>query len=260
MGFHGQHGSMVGLATPPYALPSGGLARLAPLSASAYFLDVDGTLLEIRPKPGDVIADEVLRRSLADLAAAADGALALVSGRKIDDLDRIFAPMILPAAGLHGAEIRFADGSRTLAESSVMDAARPKLREFAAAHPGLTLEDKGATLALHFRQRPELEGEVLAALQPFAQEPDLAVQQGKMVAELKQVGHTIGTAIAALLATPPFAGRRSIFIGDDLTDEAGFALVNERGGVSVRIGAPETATEARFWLGDPAELRRSSRS
>ncbi|MEJ0095544.1 MAG: trehalose-phosphatase [Methylocella sp.] len=244
------------MATPPYAMPAGGLARLAPPSTSAYFLDVDGTLLEIRPQPGDVVSDEFLRALLTKVRAAADGALALVSGRKIDDLDRIFAPIVLPAAGLHGAEIRFADGSRIAAEDGVMDAARPKLREFAAAHPGLILEDKGATLALHFRQRPELEAKVLAALQPFAENPDLAVQPGKMVAELKQVAHTKATAIAALLASPPFIGRRPVFIGDDLTDEGGFAFVNERGGISARIGAPQAATEARFWLSDPAQLRK----
>jgi trehalose 6-phosphate phosphatase len=254
LGVHGQHRGLVGLT--PYALPSGGLARLAPAPTSAYFLDVDGTLLEIRPKPGDVVADESLRQLLANLGVAAAASLALVSGRKIDDLDRIFAPMVLPAAGLHGAEIRFSDGSRTRAQSGVMDVARPTLRVFAAAHPGLMLEDKGATLALHFRQRPELERQVLAVLEPFAKDSDLAVQPGKMVAELKQMGHTKATGVAALLATSPFLGRRPVFIGDDLTDESGFAFVNAKGGVSVRIGAPESATEARFWLGDPAALRR----
>ena len=222
-------------------MPPAGLAKLAPLSDCAYFLDVDGTLLEIRPRPQDVVANEELRALLTEIGAACNGALALVSGRMIDDVDRIFAPLALPAAGLHGAEVRFSDGSRTLAQSSVMDVARPRLRQFAADHPGLTLEDKGATLALHFRQRPELAGEVLAALAQFAQDPELAVQEGKMVAELKQVHHNKGAAIAALLETPPFCGRRPVFIGDDLTDESGFQSVNAKGGVSVRIGLAEEA-------------------
>ncbi|WOJ89256.1 trehalose-phosphatase [Methylocapsa polymorpha] len=243
------------MAARPEPLPPGGLAKLAPGSSCAYFFDVDGTLLEIKPRPEDVISDEDLRLLLVALAAVAGGALALVSGRMVDDIDRIFAPLAFPAAGLHGAEIRFPDGSRTCAESAVMDEARPKLRDFVAAHPGARLEDKGATLAIHFRQRPELEGEVRAFLAGFAQ-GGLAVQEGKLVAELKQGQYNKGAAIAALLEAPPFLGRRPVFIGDDLTDEKGFRLVNEKGGLSVRVGPPENATEARLRLNDPAELRR----
>ncbi len=136
-----------------------------------------------------------------------------------------------------------------------MDAARPKLRDFAARYRGLMLEDKGATLALHFRQRPELADEVLAILQSVAQAPDLAVQRGKMVAELKQASHSKATAVEALMRSAPFAGRTPVFIGDDLTDESGFAFVNAQGGVSVRVGAAKGATVARFQLDDPARLR-----
>jgi trehalose 6-phosphate phosphatase len=253
MGVDAQFRGLVTLDARP--LPPGGLARLAPPAVSAYFLDVDGTLLEIRPRPEDVSADAPLRGLIAALAAAAGSALALVSGRKIDDLDRIFRPMILPAAGLHGAEIRFFDGSRTFAQSGVMNAARPRLREFAGRHQGLTLEDKGATLALHFRQRPELADDVLAALQSVANTPGLAVQQGKMVAELKEAAHSKATAIEALLARAPFAGRMPVFIGDDLTDESGFEFVNSRGGVSIRIGSDEAQSAAVFRLGEPAQLR-----
>lgn len=237
------------------SLPPGALARLAPPQSSAYFLDVDGTLLEIRPRPEDVAADAFLRALLQDVAERAGAALALVSGRKIDDLDRIFEPLVLPAAGLHGAEIRFVDGSRTFAQGGAMDAARPRLRAFAERHPGLMLEDKGATLALHFRQRPELADEVLTILESVADVPGLAVQPGKMVAELKQSDHTKATAVEALLASAPFAGRTPVFIGDDLTDESGFVFVNARGGVSIRVGAIETTTAARFRLSEPAELR-----
>jgi trehalose 6-phosphate phosphatase len=236
-------------------LASGGLATLAPPARSAFFLDVDGTLLEIRPRPEDVAADTRLRGLIAATAAVAGAALALVSGRMIDDLDRIFSPMILPAAGLHGAEIRFFDGARIVARSSMMDHARPKLRDFAARHSGLVLEDKGATLALHFRQRPELADDVLAMLQSVVQTPGLAVQRGKMVAELKQAGHSKATAIEALMRSAPFAGRMPVFIGDDLTDESGFEFVNAQGGVSIRVGAAEEATAARFRLSDPAQLR-----
>jgi trehalose 6-phosphate phosphatase len=235
------------------------LAQLAPAASSAYFLDVDGTLLAIRPRPEDVVADASLLGLLAGLSDAAGGALALVSGRKIDDIDRIFAPAVFCAAGLHGAEIRFPDGSRTLAQSGVMDLVRPKLIAFVARHQGLRLEDKGATLAVHFRQRPDLGPDVLDALKGLAREDvagDLAVQEGKMVAELKQAGHHKGTAIAALLKAAPHAGRRPVFIGDDLTDESGFGFVNAQGGISIRVGPAEEPSAARHRLSDPDELRR----
>jgi trehalose 6-phosphate phosphatase len=244
------------LAAASVSLQPGDLARIAPLSSCAYFLDADGTLLDIMPRPEDVVADEILRTLLAELARAAHGALALVSGRTIDDIDRIFAPLIFPVSGLHGAEIRFLDGSRGSSPSrGVMDGVRPPLADFIAAHPGLRLEDKGAALAIHFRQTPELGDDVLEFLRLLAQQSGLAVQEGKMVAELKQARHDKGNGIAALLARPPFSGRKPVFIGDDLTDESGFLFVNTQGGVSVRVGSAGTASDARYRLPDPASVR-----
>lgn len=237
-------------------LPQGGLAAVASVSDSAYFLDVDGTFLEIRPTPQEVAAGAAERALIAGLAKLLGGALALVSGRALPDVDRIFAPLIFAAAGLHGAEMRFPDGSRIEASGALMDGARPKLRAFAAAHQGVMLEDKGASLAVHFRQRPELETEVFAALAEAARDPDLTVQAGKMVAELKPARADKGAAVAAFLEHPPFKGRRPVFIGDDLTDEKGFAFVNGRGGVSLRIGPEDEMTKAQFRLDDPAALRR----
>jgi trehalose 6-phosphate phosphatase len=255
LGLNGEYGRVVALGAAPQALPRGGLARLAPPLTFAYFLDVDGTLLEIRLRPQEVLADAPLCGLIKSVAAAAGEALALVSGRKIDDIDRIFEPIILPAAGLHGAEIRFQDGGRIFADVGLMEAARPKLRDFASRCPGLMLEDKGATIALHFRQQPDLEDDVLALLQSVAQSLDLVVQPGKMVAELKPAGHSKATAIEVLLASPPFKGRTPVFIGDDLTDESGFDFVNERGGVSVRVGLAQASTSATFFVNDPAQLR-----
>jgi trehalose 6-phosphate phosphatase len=240
-------------------LQPGELAHLAPAPGSAYFLDVDGTLLEIQPRPGDVCADQPLLELLSKLAAGLGGALALVSGRTVDDLDRIFAPLSFPAAGLHGAEIRFAGGARKRAGSAVMDVARPELRAFAAKHPGLMLEDKGATLALHYRQRPELAGDVRAVLASFAGQAGLAVQEGKMVAELKQAQYEKGTAIEELLQSPPFRGLMPVFIGDDLTDESGFDFVNRGGGVTIRVGITAHPTAARFRLRDPLAVRTELR-
>jgi trehalose 6-phosphate phosphatase len=234
----------------------GDLARIAPLSFCAYFLDVDGTLLDIKPRPEDVVADDELRELLAELAFAARGALALVSGRAIKDIDRIFAPLFFPVSGLHGAEIRFADGSRGRSRpDGAMDGVRRPLAGFVAAHPGLRLEDKGAALAIHFRQTPELAHEVLEFLGALAQQTGLAVQEGKMVAELKEASHDKGKGIAALLACPPFSGRKPVFIGDDLTDESGFLFVNARGGVSVRVGAAGIASAAHYRVQDPASVR-----
>ncbi|ACK49181.1 HAD-superfamily hydrolase, subfamily IIB [Methylocella silvestris BL2] len=246
---------MVEAAKAPELLAPGELEKIAPPSTSAYFLDVDGTLLEIRQRPEDVLADAKLRALLGDIMGFCGGAVALVSGRAIADLDRIFDPLILPAAGLHGAEIRFPDGARTFADASAVDDARPKLRAFAQRHEGLRLEDKGATLALHFRQRPELAEEALAFMQALVDRPELSVQPGKMVAELKQTAHTKATGIASLMAGAPFLGRTPVFIGDDLTDEIGFGFVNEQGGVSIRIAAMEASTSAQFRLADPAQLR-----
>ena len=243
------------LASIPLPLQPGDLAKLAPCAASAYFLDVDGTLLEIQPRPEDVAADATLLRLIAELAAAVQGALALVSGRRLADIDRIFAPLTFCASGLHGAEIRFPDGSRRSGNCRAMDDVRPKVSEFIADHPGLRLEDKGAALALHFRQVPGLGQNVLEFLYPLAQMNGLAVQEGKMVAELKEAQHDKAKAIGALLETATFYGRMPVTIGDDLTDECGFLFVNAQGGISVRAGAPGNASAARYSLPDPAAVR-----
>jgi trehalose 6-phosphate phosphatase len=244
------------LAAAPIPIKPCDLARIAPLSSCAYFLDVDGTLLDIMPRPEDVAAEESLKTLLTGLFDATRGALGLVSGRAIKCIDRIFAPLVFPAAGLHGAEIRYPDRSRgDSPNTGEMDCVRQPLADFIAAHPGLRLEDKGAALAVHFRQTPELAHEVLKFLGLLAQQSGLAVQEGKMVAELKQAHHDKGNGIAALLASPPFLGRKPVFIGDDLTDESGFHFVNAQVGVSVRVGPPGIASAALYGLPDPASVR-----
>jgi trehalose 6-phosphate phosphatase len=216
---------------------------------------VDGTLLDLRPRPEDVVADAELRDLIIRVREVTRGALALVSGRAIADLDRIFSPIELPAAGLHGSELRFPDGNTRMTTASVMDHARPAVSRFVAEHEGLRLEDKGATLAVHFRARPELGREVLSFLSTFTPGDDLAVQEGKMVVELKPALYDKGTAIGAMMQHMPFTGRLPIFYGDDLTDEAAFTYVNRLGGLSVRIGEPHVPTEARLHLADPAAMR-----
>lgn len=245
-----------GVAGRPQLLSAEGFVALASASGCAFCLDIDGTLLEIKPRPEEVVADAALLELLGRLEVEAGSALALVSGRRIDDIDRIFAPSRFAAAGLHGAELRLSDGTRVTAQSTVMDAVRPQLRDFVAARQGAWLEDKGATLAIHYRQRPELEADVLSFLRPLAR-GGLAVQEGKMVAELKESRYDKGRAIEALVAVAPFAGRTPVFVGDDLTDETGFAFVNARGGMSIRIGTGDVPTQARYCMQDPAELFRT---
>ena len=205
--------------------------------------------------PRDVVADSNLRVWLSAAASASSGALALISGRTIADLDQIFEPLRLPAAGQHGGEMRFPDGSEKHPPTSLMDAARPRMREFVESHSGLWLEDKGGTLAVHYRDRPDLALTVFTFVSGFGPGDDVAVQQGKFVIELKPARFNKGTAIAAFMAQPPFQGRSPVFYGDDLTDEAGFAYVNSVGGRSIHVGDDDVPTQARERRRDPAAVR-----
>ena len=228
---------------------------LPALGRAALFFDVDGTLLEIQPEPDDVVCDAELRALLEGLLTHCQGALALISGRSLDGIDRIFSPLKLTAVGLHGAEMRDAAGNVRRADPHIMDHARAAVRDFVETHDGLVLEDKGATLAVHYRKRPDLGAQALAFLLRFSPGDDLAVQEGKFVVELKPARYDKGSAIATLMRTPPFEGRTPVFFGDDLTDETGFAAINRIGGVSVRIGDAHVRTHAQYTLPDCASLR-----
>ena len=217
------------------------LPPLPPWNAGwALFLDVDGTLLEIEEHPDDVRARPRLKVLVEHALHALGGALALVSGRSIASLDRVFAPLVLPAAGLHGLERRGADGRVHYPSGFAerLGAARCRLMHFVQSQKGLLLEDKGAALALHFRAAPELAEAARRAIESARAElgDDFHVQQGKMVLELKPGGEDKGTAVAAFMLEAPFAGRLPVFVGDDVTDEDGFRAVNGMGGISVRVG------------------------
>ena len=206
----------------------------------AFFLDVDGTLADIAPHPAEVTIADHARDTLFRLVEACEGAVALVSGRSIADIDRLFAPLHLPVAGLHGLERRNAGGrvTRVAARPEALDAARAALEAFAGAHPGVLIEDKGVSLALHFRQAPKVETEaetVVSGVIAGAQ-GTLVLQRGKMVLELRPGGSDKGAAVDDFMAEPPFAGRLPIFVGDDVTDEAGFATINKMDGISIRVG------------------------
>jgi trehalose 6-phosphate phosphatase len=214
----------------------------------ALFLDVDGTLLEIEREPGAVHVPERLCRILERLQSATGGALALVSGRSLDQLDRLFSPLCLSAAGVHGLERRNVGVKleRAAPDPAAFARARRSLRAFAEAHEGVLLEDKGLSLALHYRKAPALADAAMAAAETAVAESEgaLVLLHGKMVCELKPPGIDKGRAIAAFLGEPPFAGRRPVFAGDDVTDESGFVTINQRGGISIRIGDGQPSAAA----------------
>lgn len=229
-----------------------GTCGIAP-AQDALFLDVDGTLLQIAQHPDAVRVSEEVLAALAALLPALDGALALVSGRSIDNLDDLFAPLRLPCAGVHGLERRGADGIVHREDAAALLAPlRSPLAAFVERNPGLLLEDKGQSLALHFRNAPACADEAEAFLRRLLADggAPLELKSGKMVLEVKPGNADKGTAIAAFLQEYPFAGRRPVFIGDDVTDEDGFAVVNAAGGLSIRVGQAGAATVARHRLPD----------
>ena len=223
----------------------------------AFFLDFAGTLIDIAVTPESVAATPAEIGLLGALHRATGGALALISGRSIARMDELFSPLVLPAAGQHGAERRDAQGRRHRYRFPAQ-ALRPVaggIRNFAARHRGLVFEDKGASVALHYRLAPELASAAFEAVREAA-EPlgdAVEVQGGKMVVELKPAGCDKGRAIESFMQEPPFAGRVPVFIGDDLTDEYGFRVVNRLGGHSVKVGEGESA--ARYCLENPAATR-----
>lgn len=238
---------------------------LPAVDEAALFLDFDGTLVDIAATPDAVHASDELIALLADLDRALNGALAIVSGRQVEEIDSFLSPLRLTIAGLHGIDRRHASGLRQRPKESreALDAIRGPLARFSSEHPGTFIEDKTLTLVLHYRGAPEAKSEVLALGENLlAADPErLVLIDGKMALEFKPPGTDKGTAIRALHAEAPFSGRLPIFIGDDVTDEAGFDAVNQVGGVSVRVGAEgERETMARFRLDDPSATRRWLRS
>lgn len=224
------------------------------LDDSALFFDVDGTLVAIEQEPEAVVVSEALRTLLERLMARTNGAFALVSGRSIEQLDRLFRPFTFSASGLHGLERRLLPGGVTAAlpKSTSMDAVRAALEAFTKDHPGTFVEDKGLTLALHYRMAAEHREKAAALVRDLADsDPEnLVLLEGKMVFEFKPPGFDKGRAIADFMQETPFRGRRPIFAGDDVTDEAGFAVINEMQGIAVKIGVDERATAAAYGLAD----------
>jgi trehalose 6-phosphate phosphatase len=218
----------------------------------AYFLDIDGTLVEIASRPAAVRVSRETQRQVRWLFAATGGAVALISGRALEDMDRLLPGLMIPAAGQHGLERRDGRGRiwRLAKRDRTHATVRARLTSLVEQHRPLILEDKGLSFAVHFRAAPRLEPLVERILREVQAElcDDYVIQPGKHVAELRPKGADKGDTIRAFLNEPPFRGRIPAFIGDDVTDEAGFDVVNAAGGHSVKVG--EGPTRAHWRLRD----------
>ena len=249
------------LSTAKHAVidPEGATVEL-PRSVSdiAVFLDVDGTLIDIAETPESVFVPPSLPTDLERIRDAASGALALVSGRSIQSLDHLFEPARLTAIGLHGSEVRDPNGKLVVTPPpKALEVLRPPLASLVERFAGATLEDKGGSIAVHYRRAPSAGAEIEAAVNALAASAgdEIAIQKGKKVIELHPAGFDKGTAVSDLMRFGPFPGRTPLAIGDDVTDEAMFATINAMGGMTVRVGPPDRPTDARYRIADPQMVR-----
>jgi trehalose 6-phosphate phosphatase len=241
-------------------LPSGepALPGSGDLASIALLLDVDGTILDTAITPGSVAVPDELRRTLRELQTRCGGALALVSGRLIRNLDSLFAPLRLAAIGGHGAEMRLTGNQAVQARhaDAVGDGLRKLVAAVAAADPRVILEDKGSSLAVHYRLAPQVELTLktkIAAIIARVAARDLEVMHGKAVIEIKSMHFSKGMAVGELMRNPPFLGRRPLFIGDDTTDESVFSQLPKLGGLGYSVEREMAGAKGSF--GSPREVR-----
>jgi trehalose 6-phosphate phosphatase len=220
----------------------------------ALFLDLDGTLTPIMPRPGDVVADPERTRLLRDLVQGFERRVAIISGRTVEDVAAITEDAVPAIAGVHGLARRDARGelSAALPDPDLIGA-REIFEHLARAQPGLMVEDKGLSVALHYRGFPAACEAVREAARRLEASSDLVFQEGDMVAEMRTRCDDKGQAVRRFLTEWPFQGARPIFVGDDLTDEDGFVAVQSAGGFGVLVGAPRR-TAARYRLADPSAV------
>jgi trehalose 6-phosphate phosphatase len=220
------------------------------LAETAFFFDFDGTLVELASTPDGIFVPRSVPDILTALRRATNGAVAVVSGRGIDNIDSFLHMPDLPVAGMHGAERRDSNGDvqRIGFNDDRLLRMEHVLEGVVQANPGMLLEIKGAALALHYRNAAEREPAARAATEALVKEyaDAYVLQPGKMVYEIKPKDVDKGRAVRAYMSEPPFTGRKPVFIGDDLTDEKGFAVVNEFGGLSVKVGPGDTVARARI--------------
>lgn len=236
---------IAGLPAPPP------LADFAASGPVALFLDFDGTLVDIAETPGGIHIPTDLAHRLDRLSHRLAGRMALVSGRAFDDIDDHLGPLAVMIVGSHGAE--FGRAAPTGGELS--PPSRIAVAALAERWPALIVETKPHGLAVHYRQEPDAAPAVLTAMDDIARREGLVIKRGKMVVELGPRGVSKGAAVARLMAEPPFADAMPIFIGDDITDEDGFAAVAKAGGHGILVGSPRP-TAARYRLADTAHVHR----
>jgi trehalose 6-phosphate phosphatase len=231
---------------------------LPPFHRAALLLDMDGTLIDLAPAPDAVTVPSGLPDTLIALRKALGGALAIVTGRPIETVDRLFGDAPGAVAGEHGGAIRHAAG----AAIERVDLPSPSAHWLAAAetlvqsHPGALLERKARGFALHYRAAPEARDVFHSALTALlATAPGFELHPAHMLWEVRPLGADKGRAVAALMQRPPFAGRLPIFIGDDVTDEDGMREARKRGGAGYRVDAVFRDPDGvRSWLHRSAEL------
>src|SRR5262249_15030321 len=228
------------------------------LSETAILLDIDGTLLDLMPTPREVWVPPGLSKTLNRLVQRTNGALALVSGRSLNDIDLIFAPDQFPAGGGHGAEMRIdPEAEAVAAHAPPMDKElKRRLAAIAKLSPGILLEDKGYSLALHYRLAPQAEKAIYAAVSLIrADLPNAPIEvlPGKCVCEIKHAGFTKASGVRELMTHEPFKGRRPMFIGDDVTDESVFAIMPDYDGLSFSVGRHAQGVDGHF--DSPSDVR-----
>jgi trehalose 6-phosphate phosphatase len=237
-------------------LTAGDLAQR--LGDCAVLLDIDGTLLDLAPTPREVWVPPGLAKTLGRLHEKSSGALALVSGRSLNDIDLIFAPEQFPAVGGHGAEMRVAIDSESVAvHAPPMDKElKRRLAAIAKLSPGILLEDKGYSLALHYRLAPHAEKaiyEAVSLIRADLPNAPIEVLPGKCVCEIKHSGFTKATGVRELMTHVPFRGRLPVFVGDDVTDESVFAIMPDFGGLAFSVGRRAQGVAGHF--DEPRDVR-----
>jgi trehalose 6-phosphate phosphatase len=232
-------------------------ALVSDLSQRAILLDIDGSILDIAPSPRQVTVPAELRRTLGRLVDLTGGAVALVSGRAINDIDRIFSPLRLAAIGVHGAEMRIsADAEVETRVSPLSKMLKRRLAAVADLGPGILVEDKGYSLALHYRLAPEKGPAVLKAITAIcadAPQGSAEILPGKQVVDVKPAGIDKGRAVSELMQHPPFRGRKPFFIGDDATDVPAFRVMPQFGGQAFSVG--KMAADVTGHFDTPAAVR-----
>ncbi len=226
------------------------------LDGASLFIDFDGPLVDLADHPGGVVVDEELRALVMHLHDCSGGRVAIISGRSIEQLDALLGPVAqqIGLSGSHGCEHRWNGISARPFPPPELEIVAHRMKAFAHRHPGTLVEEKSFGVALHYRMAPQAEAAALILGADLAKKFGLYLQKGKMVVELRPAGGDKGGALRRLMARAPMAGTRPLFLGDDVTDEAGFAAASALGGAGILVG-PQRPTAAAYRLADPTAAR-----